>query len=237
MDTILQGIITMISLVNPLVCLAMFANIEQDQPRETQLKDAAQVALATVVILAGAALLGTRILEMFGVSIDAFSVTGGAVLVGIGAAMLGGRQTPTNPDPAQKTGAHSSPEPAEPDSERAIHQASLTPLILFSAGPGPITGVITLAAQSQQTLPLTALIAVGVTCALLWITLFVPARKAPSKSSPAGEGAPVDTSPAKEDESSSFYRDIGTRFMGLIVVAMGVQIALTGIKGFFEIGT
>jgi small neutral amino acid transporter SnatA (MarC family) len=29
-------------------------------------------------------------------------------------------------------------------------------------------------------------------------------------------------------------RDTATRFMGLIVIAMGVQFALTGIRAFFE---
>jgi multiple antibiotic resistance protein len=30
-----------------------------------------------------------------------------------------------------------------------------------------------------------------------------------------------------------FVRDTATRFMGLIIVAMGVQFALTGVRGFF----
>jgi multiple antibiotic resistance protein len=30
-----------------------------------------------------------------------------------------------------------------------------------------------------------------------------------------------------------FLRDTATRFMGLIVVAMGVQFALTGVRSFF----
>ncbi|WP_230467463.1 MarC family protein [Lujinxingia vulgaris] len=236
MENTLQAIITLISLVNPVVCLAMFANIEEGQPRGIQRKDASQVALSTVVILAGAALLGTRILDIFGVSIDAFSVTGGAVLIGIGAAMLGGRQTPTNPDPAQPNENDSLPEPADPDSELAIHQASLTPLILFSAGPGPITGVITIAAQGTERLPLSALIAVGVTCALLWVVLFAAARKAPKERDQKTSASPSPEASTEEPAPKSFYRDIATRFMGLIVIAMGVQIALTGVKGFFGIG-
>lgn len=236
MENTLQGIITLISLVNPVVCLAMFASIEQGQARSIQLKDASQVGLATLVILAGAALLGTRILETFGISLDAFSVTGGAVLVGIGAAMLGGRQTPANPDPEAASDPTHTPLPADPDSEPATHQAALTPLILFSAGPGPITGVITLAAQSSTRLPSGALIAVGVTCAILWVVLFVAARKAPEHSAAFRKNDADVINTGDDAESTSFYRDIATRFMGLIVIAMGVQIALTGIKGFFEIG-
>ncbi len=206
MDGVLQAIVTMISLVNPLVCLAMFNNIEHGQQPSTQKNNATKVALTTLVILAATALIGTRILSMFGISLDAFSVTGGAVLVGIGAAMLNGHQTPTNPSQT-------------PDPQTALSTPSLTPLILFSAGPGPITGVITLATQNQGKLPINALIAVGITCILLWATLFFAAQK----SSDAPE----------KPQSKSFSRDIATRFMGLIVIAMGVQIALTGLKGFF----
>jgi multiple antibiotic resistance protein len=30
-----------------------------------------------------------------------------------------------------------------------------------------------------------------------------------------------------------FLRDTATRFMGLIIIAMGVQFALTGVRSFF----
>jgi multiple antibiotic resistance protein len=33
---------------------------------------------------------------------------------------------------------------------------------------------------------------------------------------------------------SGFVRDTATRFMGLIVIAMGVQFALTGIRAFMS---
>lgn len=207
-ENTLQAIVTMISLVNPLVCLAMFNNIEHGQSPSTQKSHAFRVSLTTLVILASTALVGTAVLSIFGISIDAFSVTGGAVLLGIGAAMLGGHQTPTNSSPSSES------------------PPSLSSLILFSAGPGPITGVITLAAQDERTIPFGALIAVSVTCVLLWITLFFASRKS--------SGAPDSSeSTPEESPSQSFSRDIATRFMGLIIIAMGVQIGLSGLKGFF----
>jgi len=42
------------------------------------------------VILAAAALVGTRVLEMFGMSLDTFSVAGGFVLAWMGFSMLEG---------------------------------------------------------------------------------------------------------------------------------------------------
>ena len=34
-----------------------------------------------------------------------------------------------------------------------------------------------------------------------------------------------------------FVHDTVTRFMGLVVIAMGVQIALTGVRAFFDVST
>jgi multiple antibiotic resistance protein len=199
MEHQLQAIATVLSLVNPVICGTMFAQIEAGQPRATLTKDATKAALAVLVILVVAALVGARVLQIFGISLDAFSVAGGAVLALIGFTMLRG-----NSAPAENT----SKESADP-------QRSITTVILFAASPGTITGVITLAvAHARLQLPVTALVAVAVSTAAMWIVMVLMAR--------GGTRA-----------SGGFLRDTATRFMGLIIVAMGVQFALTGIRGFF----
>ncbi len=92
----LQAMVTVLSLVNPLMCGALFAQIEGEQSRNTKIVDAAKAASAVLVLLVLAALFGARILHLFGVSLDAFSVAGGGVLSWIGFSMLSG-----NPDPGQ----------------------------------------------------------------------------------------------------------------------------------------
>ena len=57
----------------------MFAQIEAGQTRATRLADATKAALAVLVILVIAALAGARVLQVFGVSLDAFSIAGGGV--------------------------------------------------------------------------------------------------------------------------------------------------------------
>jgi multiple antibiotic resistance protein len=71
--------------------------------------------------------VGVKVLHLFGVSLDAFMVAGGGVLAWLGFAMLRGLP-PGSPPAAATPGAN----------------PSLTPLILFAASPGTITGVITL---------------------------------------------------------------------------------------------
>ncbi len=193
----LQAIVTVLALVNPLMCGALFARIEDQQARKTQVADAAKAAFAVLVILVLAALFGVRILHLFGVSLDAFSVAGGGVLSWIGFSMLTGNATTDKP--AGNGGS----------------TRSLTPLIIFAASPGTITGVITLSvAHGPHDLPLTALIAVAVAVLLMWIVLLLAARM-------GGRASDGD-----------FARDTVTRFMGLIVIAMGIQFALTGLRAF-----
>ena len=149
----LQAIVTVLSLVNPLVCGAMFARIEANRSHSERWADATKVASAMAVILIFTALIGTQLLHLFGVSLDAFMVAGGGVLSWMGFRMLSGKGS-------------------SPASSPANSEASLTPLILFAASPGIITGVITLsAAHSQLDLPVTALVAVVVASAVTWFVL------------------------------------------------------------------
>ena len=199
MDQHLQAIVTVLSLVNPLICGAMFAQIEVDQASATRLADATRTAVAVLVILVIAAVAGARVLKVFGVSLEAFSIAGGGVLTWIGFSMLRG-SSPQVPDTAKDN----------PDEERSV-----TPIILFAASPGTITGVITLAvAHSRLLLPITAIIAVVVASVVMWIVMVFVAR-------------------GGSRTRGGLVRDTATRFMGLIVIAMGVQFALTGFRDFF----
>ena len=193
----LQAIVTVLSLVNPAICGAMFAQIEENRSRGQQVADATKAMLATTVILTVSALIGTQLLHLFGVSLDAFMVAGGGVLAWMGFSMLSGQAT-------------------SPKSQNAPSNsgASLTPLVLFAASPGTITGVITLsAAHTGLDLPVTALVAIAVAGLLTWLVLLLVSRA------------------AKASEGGS-ARDMITRFMGLIVLSMGVQFALTGLRKF-----
>jgi len=144
-----------------------------------------------LVILELSALLGARILSLFGISLDAFSVAGGGILVWMGFSMLRGASAETG------------------------DTTSLTPLILFAASPGTITGVITLAvAHSRSELPVTAMIAVAAATLVTWLALVLFG----GESGKAGGGG--------------FVRSTVQSFMGLIVIAMGVQFGLTGLSTF-----
>ena len=184
-----QAIVTILSLVNPAVCALIFARGEVGRPLQARMADASKAALAIAVILMLAALLGTRLLHMFGVSLNAFMVAGGGVLAWMGFNMLSGK----------------------PMTSGTATAGSLAPLILFAASPGTITGVITLsAAHAGISFPWSTLIAIAIAVGTTWIFLMVSARF------------------SGQNSEGGLLRDTLTRFMGLIVLAMGVQFALTG---------
>ena len=193
----LQAIVTVLSLVNPLICGAMFGRVEGERPAVERRADARKVAVTVVIILTVAALIGTQLLHLFGVSLDAFMVAGGGVLAWMGFSMLSGQASSAPLDVPSGPGT------------------SLTPVILFAASPGTITGVITLsAAHTRLGFPVTALVAVAVASILTWLAMLLVSRV------------------AHQSVGGGFARDAVTRFMGLIVLSMGVQFALTGLRKF-----
>lgn len=192
-----QGIFMILSLVNPVICGAMFSKITAAKPMKEKIADATRVALSVTVILCLAAVGGAQLLKAFGISLDAFQAAGGMVLVWMGFLMLRGTSSPTAEQKQKDT------------------DSSLTPLILFAASPGTITGVITLSVSHTGTgLPVTAMVAVVVALTVTWLVMIIVARSAGQK-------------------KQGLMHDVTSRFMGLIVLAMGVQFTLTGLKTFF----
>jgi multiple antibiotic resistance protein len=205
MENHLQAIATLFSLVNPMVCAMMFTGLTADRTTPQRMADATRAILTIAVVLVIAALAGARILKVFGIPLDVFSVAGGIVLSFIGFTMLAGSKSTDKPDPADRT------------ADSSAGGATLAPMILFAASPGTITGVITTAAaHSSDGVPLTAMVGTGVVLTFTWVLLLLVARG----------------SKAEDKEAPSLAHDMVSRYMGLIVIAMGIQYALTGYKSF-----
>ena len=198
MTEYLQAVLTVLSLVNPVICAAIFSKISQGKSAGAQLADATKAAVAVIAILCLAALAGAQLLKVFGISLQAFQVAGGMVLVWMGFIMLRGNSSPTSAASAT-------------DDDAQATDASLAPLILFAASPGTITGVITLSiSHSAHEIPVTALVAVVIAMTVTWLIMILTSRTSGGK-------------------KPGLMHDVTTRFMGLIVLAMGVQFALTGL--------
>ena len=99
-------------------------------------------------------------------------------------------------------------------------RTSLTPLVKFAAGPGTITAVVTLAAvHTPDGLPLSALAASVIGAGVTFGVLLIASKL----------GSHISQNISQNTQA------IVTRFMGLIVTAMGMQFVLTGFKAFMHL--
>ena len=195
-----QAIVTVLAVINPVVCGSIFLTLTPNLPPTQRRLAAVKVALSILVILVVSGLSGLKVLSIFGISLDVFRIVGGIIIAYMGFDMLRGRQTVGQESPAD---------------EDAVAPSSLAPLIMFAAGPGTITAVVTLAAvHTPDGFPVTAIVAAvvgaGITFAILLLSIGV------------GSHLGRDT------------QAVVTRFMGLIVASMGMQFVLTGLKAFFS---
>ena len=197
---LVQAVVTVLAVINPVVCGSIFLTLTQDLTPNQKRQAAGRVALSILVILGLSALVGLKVLSVFGISMDVFKVVGGIIIAYMGFNMLGGRQTFGQTQPVATSGA----------------STSLFPLIMFAAGPGTITAVVTMAAVHTPTsLPLTALAASSVGAGVTLGALLLVTRL----------GAHVNSN----------TQAVVTRFMGLIVTAMGMQFLLTGLREFMHL--
>ena len=199
MEQYLQAILTILALVNPLVCVAIFDQATQELPQGRRFGLALQAVGLTGAVLFTASILGTTILKALGISLSAFACAGGGILVWIGAGMLTPKATDAGDD--------------RPDRQDKV---SLSPLILFAASPGTITGVITVgASHTGHSLPVTAMVGVAVSLAVLAAVMLVSVKFS------KGSGKKSDA------------RKLVSSYMGVLIIAMGIQFLFSGIHHYF----
>jgi multiple antibiotic resistance protein len=126
-------------LVDPLAAIPSFLAITHDADAKRRKRMARKGALTCFVVLTSFAVAGQLIFRMFGITLPAFEIAGGLILLLIGLDMLEARRSPT-----QETLS---------DAEEAASKedAGIVPLgIPMLAGPGAISSVMVLVGQVPQ---------------------------------------------------------------------------------------
>jgi len=195
----LQAVVTVLAVINPVVCGSIFLTLTPTLASAKRRWAAVKVAFSILAILVISALIGLKVLSIFNISLDVFRIVGGMIISYMGFDML--------------RGSHTVGQAPPPDDDVSV-QSSLAPLIMFAAGPGTITAVVTLAAvHTPDSLPVTAIVAAVIGAAVTFAVLLLVIQMG----SHLGRGTQA----------------IVTRFMGLIVASMGMEFVLTGTKAFF----
>jgi len=198
---LVQAIVTVLAVINPVVCGSIFLTLTAKLLPAQRRWAAFRVALSILVILVGSALTGLKILSIFNISLDVFRIVGGMIIAYMGFDML--------------RGGHSVGQAPPTDGDAAAPNP-LAPLIMFAAGPGTITAIVTLAAvHSPEGVPVTAIVAAVIGAAVTFAVLLLASGLA--------------------SHLGGSTQAVVTRFMGLIVASMGMQFVLTGLKEFLRL--
>jgi multiple antibiotic resistance protein len=193
------------AIMNPFISLPFFLAMTADRTVGEQRKLALQVVTYTTVMCVVISLTGNGILGFFGISVNAFRVAGGLVLLGIAFSMLNGHPITAHErcDHERKTDSG----PDEEDDSIAFYPMTF-PLIV---GPGTIATLIIYMGQARGVGDYTAF---ALVVAVLIVALFVVLFFATS----FGKMLSVR------------MRVIMTRLMGMILAAIAVGMVVDGLK-------
>jgi multiple antibiotic resistance protein len=148
-------------LVDPFAALPTFLAITAGSDTARRKRTACKGALTTLIVLGGFAFAGEAIFRLFGITLPAFELAGGIVLLLIGLDMLQAKRSPT-----QETAG---------DTEAAAQKedAGIVPLgVPMLAGPGAITSVMVLVGQVQKPWQMAAILAsIAFTAAVCYLVL------------------------------------------------------------------
>jgi multiple antibiotic resistance protein len=138
-EFILLAVTSVFFLVDPFAVIPMFLAITSDLPHTERRVMARRSAWTCGIVLCAFSLVGSLIFKAFGITLPAFKIAGGVILLQVGMDMLQARQS----------GQKGTPEEAQEGVSKA--DASIIPLGLpMLAGPGAISTVMVLVGESQH---------------------------------------------------------------------------------------
>ncbi len=189
-------------LVDPFAALPTFLAVTEGQSQAKRVRTARKASLTALVILSAFAVAGTYIFRIFGITLPAFEIAGGIILLLIGLDMLAAKRSPTQESSTETAAAASKDD------------VGIVPMgIPMLAGPGAITSVMILVGQAHRSegyWEMAAIFgAIVVTAAICFLVL----RSASRVASALGDTG----------------IRILIRVMGLLLVALAVQYFVNGL--------
>jgi multiple antibiotic resistance protein len=201
------GLLSLFPIVNPFSTIPLLLSLTPGQGATERSRLALRASRNVAVILITCLVLGDVILGFFGISLPALRVAGGLIIAVIGMRML-------FPSPESELAAPAAPSHGQAD-------PALIPLAMPSmSGPGSIAVMIGWSAQIHEQTGVTnrllayalGIAAIVTTAVLAWLIL----RSASTLARRLGD-----------DGIESIKR-----FMGFLLVCIGVQFIATGVEGF-----
>jgi len=198
----LLAVTSVFFLVDPFAVIPLFLAVTADSTPSERRGVARRSAFTCAIVLCSFALAGSLVFKMFGITLPAFKIAGGIILMGIGLDML----------QAKPSGTKSTVEEQREGAEK--QDASIIPLGMpMLAGPGAISTVMVLVGESHS------LWQHGIIYATILLTSFI------SFIILAGADG------VRKYLGETGIR-ILMRLMGLLLVALAVQFVVNGLTDF-----
>ena len=204
-ETVALTVGSLIPIMNPFSTAPLFASLTAEMESGKRNRQALLSCVYAFAILAVFLLLGSAIIDFFGISVPGVRVAGGLIISAIGFRML---------FPRPPTPVNSAAEPVSQD-------VAFAPIAMPSlAGPGSISVVLTAAGFIQSTRPSDWRLVYGAVMLGMVVTLvlsYLVLRVAASMVRFLGRGG----------------LDAMTRIFGFLLICVGIEFLLTGIGDFY----
>jgi MarC family membrane protein len=204
-DLFLDLSVALFALLNPLLAIPVFLGLTGDFTTAERHRTAAVAALATLIALSLAALIGDQILNLFGVHVESFQIAGGIIVLTIALGMLKGEgeeDEDVKEVIEQKTKAHKK--------NIAVYPLAI-PLL---AGPGAFVTTIVFSSRLSTAGDFAALGAAMLAIVLLlWLSM-----------------AFANTAARFLNKVAI---NIGTKILGILLASVAVEMIIKGIDTHF----
>ena len=203
----LLSISSILIIVNPLGATLIYVSLTtnmEPHARDIVARYACRYAFFILLIVA---IIGTWVLSLFGITLEAFRIAGGILLFGIGMEMVYAKTSRTKLTATEK------------DESRDTDDISIMPLAIpMIAGPGAITTTIVLMNEAPAMTPV-AIGIVLVSIAISIVLTYYMMRNSDYILTKIGQRE---------------YRAIN-RLMGMLLIAIAVQFVINGIRLAFPL--
>jgi multiple antibiotic resistance protein len=194
------------AIMNPIANVPIFLSLTADDDRQTTKAVALRSLMLAFVIIATFSIAGKLIFELFGITLAAFRITGGLLVLLIGFHMLQGGQS----------SVHQLNEGDNQKCREAALSVAVFPLAMpILAGPGTIATAMSFSGRGGIMEMGITIAAFAVLCVITYV-FFVFGEKFVTF---IGAGA----------------LGVITRLMGLILAVIGTQMVIEGLHGAFKL--
>ncbi|MBO9379228.1 NAAT family transporter [Sphingomonas histidinilytica] len=207
----LSAFVTLFVVIDPPGCAPIFAGLTRDAPAGQRRSMAIRSTLIATVLLFLFALVGEKLLDTLGISLDAFRIAGGIMLFLIALEMVFEKRTERREGRADEISRKAAEE------RRPIEDISVFPMAIpMIAGPGSIATVMLLVSRShgiEQTI-----LVLGALLAVLALTM----------------AALLAAGPIMRVLGPKLEAMI-TRVLGVLLAALAAQFVIDGISAAFAL--